>query len=79
MDSFWPTTATDWLGLIIACFSVFGSTFGALGYLLNKYVTKPINDMRADMREMRLSHSEQLNQHETRLTIVERTVFKNED
>lgn len=79
MENFWPTTATGWLALTSACVGLGGTFFGGFGFLLNKYVTQPLKEMRDEMREMRTSHSAQLNQHETRLTIVEKVVFKNED
>lgn len=79
MNSFWPTNANGWLILITACLGLGGTLFGGFGFLLNKYVTQPLKEMRDEMREMRTSHSAQLSQHETRLTIVERTVFKNEN
>lgn len=72
MENFWPTTANSWLTFIFAISTLFGSTFGAFGYLLNKYVTKPINDMRDEMREMRTSHSERLAQHDLRISVLEK-------
>lgn len=78
MGSFMPTNLQDWLTLASTFVGLFGSLFGGFGYLLNKYVTKPLKEMRADMKEINKSHGEQLHDHEIRLIKVEGKVFTDE-
>ncbi|MCW0952993.1 hypothetical protein OIT44_02765 [Weissella ceti] len=79
MVNFWPTTANDIVGLIVMCITAFGSMFGGFGFLLNKYVTKPLKEMRADLNETNAAHSQQLYEHEIRLIKMEGKVFTDED
>lgn len=78
MDNFMPTNLQGWVTLVSSLVGILGSLFGGFGYLLNKYVTQPLKEMRADMKEINAAHGKTLQDHEIRLVKVEGKVFTSE-